>query len=345
MITTAVLVVDTDGDHLRYELGRLEEILLSVGEDFNDLDPERWVPPGSIVAGAGAAGELGAALRAAEDHPVRMVGPGSYELVPLLRVIAPPGAVDAVGAAVAELGRCLLPGGDEVLADALSSWASQAVTSSRADSAAADLVARAAQAHAMLCVPDSDDSAALRAGMPLMGEWHLSPDEVRAYRPLRPAGPRRVGHRPRRATRPPRRMAPLRRPVGATAVAMTDDELARRYQAREDLASLAASAGMTTAGIHARLRRIGVPAHMRPDRAHTLTAEQIAAALAAEGTVAGAARRVGAGRGAFQANAWRYGLLPLPGTPRTWASGTAPVPPSPSWPSTTTSVPPPSLDG
>ncbi len=54
---------------------------------------------------------------------------------------------------------------------------------------------------------------------------------------------------------------------------------------------------------------------MRPDRAHTLTTEQIAAALAAEGTVAGAARRVGAGRGAFKANAWRHGLLPLPDIP------------------------------
>ncbi len=32
---------------------------------------------------------------------------------------------------------------------------------------------------------------------------------------------------------------------------MTDDELARRYQAREGLASLAAAAGMSTPGVHA----------------------------------------------------------------------------------------------
>ncbi len=118
------------------------------------------------MAGAGAAGDLGAALRTVEDHPVRMVGPGSYELVPLLRVIAPQGAVDALGAAVAELGRCLLPGGDEVLGDALGVWASGPDAGRDGDTRPADLVARAAQAHAMLCVPDSDDSGALRPVCP-----------------------------------------------------------------------------------------------------------------------------------------------------------------------------------
>ncbi len=135
---------------LRYELGRIEEILLSVGEDFNDPDPTRWVPPRSIVAGAGAAGDLGAALRAAEDHPVRMVGPGSYELVPLLRVIAPQGAVDALGTAVAELGRCLLSRRRRGPGRCTGLVGVRACRWARWGTRPADLVARAAQAHAML---------------------------------------------------------------------------------------------------------------------------------------------------------------------------------------------------
>ncbi len=122
-MTTTLLVLDTDGD-LRCDLERLEEVFLSVGKDNNDPDPGRWAPPLlAIVDAAHASGELDVALRVAEDHLIRMLGPGSYELVPLLRVVAQPGDVETFGAGIAELGRSLLPGGDEVISDMLRFWA------------------------------------------------------------------------------------------------------------------------------------------------------------------------------------------------------------------------------
>ncbi len=67
-MTRTLLVLDTDGD-LRCDLERLEEVFFSLGRSINDPDPGRWTPPLAIVNGAHAAGELAAALRAAEDHP------------------------------------------------------------------------------------------------------------------------------------------------------------------------------------------------------------------------------------------------------------------------------------
>lgn len=96
---------------------------------------------------------------------------------------------------------------------------------------------------------------------------------------------------------------------------VTNEELARRYTAGETVAVLAAAAGMSEGGIYARLSRLGVPRRRTAERAGDLTAGQIADALAANGSVAAAARALGVGRGAFTAHAQRHGLLAAPAIP------------------------------
>ncbi len=51
------------------------------------------------------------------------------------------------------------------------------------------------------------------------------------------------------------------RPQPSHAVVVDNDELRWRYEAGEPLDALAEAAAMTTGGLQARLRRIGVPPH------------------------------------------------------------------------------------
>lgn len=107
-----------------------------------------------------------------------MHGPGSYELVPIRRVPVDPDDLDALGSAVAELGQALLPAGDETIAETLAEWAKNVGFHQLAPG---DLVARAAQVHAVLAMPAGDDTALLVARIPVVGEWQLEVEEVRAY--------------------------------------------------------------------------------------------------------------------------------------------------------------------
>lgn len=89
---------------------------------------------------------------------------------------------------------------------------------------------------------------------------------------------------------------------------LTNDELARRYQAGQPLAQLAVEAGMTIPGVQARLRRIGVPARRQPSRAPLLPKQQIADALDTHRSINAAAKALGITRAALMAEAHRHGL-------------------------------------
>lgn len=96
---------------------------------------------------------------------------------------------------------------------------------------------------------------------------------------------------------------------------MTNEELARRYNTGEAIAELAQAAGMSVGGLHQRLRRIGVPPRRRPDRAASLTNQEIADALDAHRSISAAARALGVDRAALTAAARRHQLLPAPTLP------------------------------
>jgi hypothetical protein len=102
-------------------------------------------------------------------------GHGSYELVPLLQVVVDEGEVAELGAAIEALGQGLLTGHD-LITETLGDWAN-----SRRDRSGTDVVARAAQAHAILSLPGDDDTALLLTRMPTSGDWSLTPDELAAY--------------------------------------------------------------------------------------------------------------------------------------------------------------------
>jgi hypothetical protein len=92
-----------------------------------------------------------------------------------------------------------------------------------------------------------------------------------------------------------------------TAVGLTNDELIRRYQNDEPLDQLAAAAEMAVSGLHARLRRLGVPPRRKPAAAKP-TAEQVGTALQQHGSVNAAAKALGVPRAWLAAEAQRLGL-------------------------------------
>ena len=94
-------------------------------------------------------------------------------------------------------------------------------------------------------------------------------------------------------------------------VGLTNDELIRRYNANESLASLAQAAGMTRSGLYERLRRLGLPPRLRPGSA-SVTDAQIRKALDRHGSVNAAAKALGVTREALTADAQRLGLLAPP---------------------------------
>lgn len=96
---------------------------------------------------------------------------------------------------------------------------------------------------------------------------------------------------------------------------LSNDELTRRYLAREPLSDLAAAADMTVSGVQARLRRIGVPSRKQPSKAPQLSKETIAAALEQHGSSNAAAKALGVTRAALVAEAQRYGLRTTFNTP------------------------------
>lgn len=93
------------------------------------------------------------------------------------------------------------------------------------------------------------------------------------------------------------------RPVG-----LTNDELTRRYLAGEAIGNLATDAGMTQAGLQARLRRIGVPPRKQASKAPQLTKSQIASALEQHGSINATAKALDITRSALMAEAQRHGL-------------------------------------
>ncbi len=94
-----------------------------------------------------------------------------------------------------------------------------------------------------------------------------------------------------------------------------NQELQRRYQAGDPLADLAAAAGMSLGGLQRRLRRIGVSPRQPRSTVDQLDADQIAAALAAHGSIAAAARALGVGRAALTGRSHRLGVLERPACP------------------------------
>lgn len=92
-----------------------------------------------------------------------------------------------------------------------------------------------------------------------------------------------------------------------TDVGLTNDELIRRYQNHEPLEQLAAAAEMAISGLHARLRRLGVPPR-RNTAAAKPTTEQVSAALQQHGSINAAAKTLGVTRGWLAAEAQRLGL-------------------------------------
>lgn len=96
---------------------------------------------------------------------------------------------------------------------------------------------------------------------------------------------------------------------------LTNDELTRRYLDGEPVGDLAAEAGMTRAGVHARLRRIGVPPRKQPSKASQLAKSEIADALDQNGSITATARTLGITRAALMAEAQRHGLRSTLKTP------------------------------
>ena len=94
-------------------------------------------------------------------------------------------------------------------------------------------------------------------------------------------------------------------------VGLTNDELIRRYNANEPLASLAQATGMTRSGLYERLRRLGLPPRNQPGST-TVTDAQIRNALNQHGSVNAAAKALGVTREALTADAQRLGLLAPP---------------------------------
>lgn len=94
-------------------------------------------------------------------------------------------------------------------------------------------------------------------------------------------------------------------------VGLTNDELIRRYNANEPLASLAQAADMTRSGLYERLRRLGLPPRIKPGST-TVTDARIREALDHHGSVNAAAKALGVTREALTADAQRLGLLPPP---------------------------------
>ena len=89
---------------------------------------------------------------------------------------------------------------------------------------------------------------------------------------------------------------------------LSDEELARRYQASEQsVLELAEAAGMSPSGLQRRLRRIGVPPR-RSERAGAVDASAVAAALSEHRSVRAAAASLGISRPALVALARRHGL-------------------------------------
>ena len=94
-------------------------------------------------------------------------------------------------------------------------------------------------------------------------------------------------------------------------VALTNEELIRRYNAGEPLTALAQAAEMTRSGLYERLRRLGLPTR-RPAALTTVTDDQIRTAIADHGSVNAAAKVLGVTREALTADAQRLGLLEPP---------------------------------
>ena len=95
------------------------------------------------------------------------------------------------------------------------------------------------------------------------------------------------------------------------SVGLTNNELVRRYNAGEPLATLADAAEMTRSGLYERLRRLGLPSR-RPTTSRPLTESQLRRALNSHGSVNAAASALGVSRENFTADAQRYGLLDPP---------------------------------
>ena len=172
-------VPDTDGE-LAMWLGRLEDLLISVTA-FDDHADTGWDPLAAPL-GNGAAliahqRILGAVLDAERTPtPVLLAPDGRFELVPIRFITVAPADLNMVAAALAAFGRSTLPGGDELVADALADHAaSHRLT-------VAELIAGCARSHGLLdLIPHSDTK--LLADRPLSARDRvvLTREEHNAY--------------------------------------------------------------------------------------------------------------------------------------------------------------------
>lgn len=176
MRLSTILIPDTDGE-FNDELRRVEEILLALAnaEDPDDPDPDpAWSPPLPIARGAAAAGALGS--HSATRPPCGCsAGTAATSSSRSSRSSSTRARSPSSARPSKTLGQGLLTGHD-LITETVGEWAN-----SRRDRSGTDLVARAAQAHALLSLPGDDDTALLLTRMPTAGDWTLIPEELAAY--------------------------------------------------------------------------------------------------------------------------------------------------------------------
>ena len=171
--TRWVVAPDTDGE-LTQTLATLEEVLLLL----QPVDVSEAALPNTGPDELHALQNICMRLFAAERSgaPQLYAPDGKFEYVPLFFFQLLEEDLAAVGRAVAQLGRALLPGGDIEMLEALRGQARDGQTCE-------DLVVSFAQAHGVLDLePDEDSRSLVEALAAERGRVVLSPAQDEAYR-------------------------------------------------------------------------------------------------------------------------------------------------------------------